>query len=85
MIPFGRSLGGAVSVALAHRHPTLVHAVVLENTFSSVGAMVDVLMPYICALKGLVLRIKWDSDNKIGQLEQPILFVSGEQYIKHHQ
>lgn len=39
--------------------------------------MVDVLMPYICTLKSLVLCIKWDSDEKIGQLEQPILFVSG--------
>lgn len=70
-----------MSVALAHRHPTLVHAVVLENTFSSVGAMVDVLMPFISPLKGLVLRIKWDSDAKIGQLEQPILFVSGRSYM----
>ncbi len=77
MIAFGRSLGGAVSVSLAHRFPELVSAVIVENTFLSVGAMVDVLMPYVRLLKGLVLRIKWDSDVKIAQLKQPILFISG--------
>jgi hypothetical protein len=70
-------LGGAVSVSLAHRHPTLISAVVIENTFLSVGAMVDVLMPMISALKVFVLRIKWDSDVKIADLTQPILFISG--------
>eukprot|EP01034_Spumella_vulgaris_P022218 gene22218-28332_t len=72
------NLGGAVSVSLAHRHPKLVSAIVLENTFMSVGAMVDVLMPFISPLKIFVLCIKWDSDVKIAELTQPILFISGD-------
>ncbi len=77
IVLFGRSLGGAVSVSLAHRHPDLVDAIILENTFTSIPAMVDVLMPYVSALKMLILRISWNSKDKIRDLKQPILFISG--------
>lgn len=78
MIAFGRSLGGAVAISLAERFPQQVSAVIVENTFLSVGAMVDVLMPLLAPLKSLVLRIGWHSDLKIRQLRQPIMFISGE-------
>ena len=77
LIAFGRSLGGAVAVSLAQRHPSSVSALVLENTFLSIPAMVDQLMPLIAPLKDLVLRIQWCSDQKIVELRQPILFISG--------
>ena len=75
---FGRSLGGAVCVSLAKRYPDLVDAVILENTFLSVSAMVDRLMPYVAVFKSLILRIKWNSDELIGDLKQPIMFISGD-------
>lgn len=78
LVVFGRSLGGAVSVWLAEKYPGKVSAVVLENTFLSVSAMVDVLMPLVAPLKSLVLRIKWESDKSIRNVKQPILFISGE-------
>jgi pimeloyl-ACP methyl ester carboxylesterase len=78
LVAFGRSLGGAVSIELAHRFPTKIKAVVVENTFLSIAAMVDRLMPYVSALKFLILRIGWNSDAKIQNLEQPIFFISGE-------
>lgn len=77
IVVFGRSLGGAVSVYLAEKFPNKVAAVVVENTFLSIGAMVDILMPFLSPLKPLVLKIKWDSDNKIQHVKQPILFISG--------
>lgn len=77
MVVFGRSLGGAVSFSLAHRHPNLVAGVIVENTFLSVSAMVDKLMPFLTPIKWLVLNIKWDSDVKIKTLKQPIMFISG--------
>jgi len=77
IIVFGRSLGGAVSVSLACRHPAKVSAVILENTFLSIAAMVDVLMPFVSSVKNLVLRIGWNNDVRIQQLAQPILFISG--------
>eukprot|EP01036_Dinobryon_divergens_P037170 gene37170-48571_t len=65
LVAFGRSLGGAVSIELAHRFPHLIGAVVVENTFTSVGDMVDVLMPPVAIVKGLVLRIGWNSKDRI--------------------
>ena len=78
MIAFGRSLGGAVSVALAARHPDIVKGIILENTFLSIGAMVDILMPFLTVIKPFVLNIKWDSDAKMPDLIQPVLFISGD-------
>jgi abhydrolase domain-containing protein 13 len=78
MVAFGRSLGGAVSIALAERYPQKVKAVIIENSFLSVAKMVDILMPVIARLKWLVLRIKWDSNVKIQDLKQPIMFISGD-------
>lgn len=71
-------IGGAVAISLAQKYPTLVHAIIIENTFLSISSMVDVLMPFLSVFKSLVLRIKWDSDVKIQQLRQPTLFISGD-------
>jgi pimeloyl-ACP methyl ester carboxylesterase len=77
MVTFGRSLGGAVAISLAHRFPDLVAGVVVENTFLSVGAMVDVLMPFLKHVRRLVVYMNWDSDVKVADLTMPILFISG--------
>jgi pimeloyl-ACP methyl ester carboxylesterase len=71
-------LGGAVAVSLAHRYPDEVFGIIIENTFLSISSMVDKLMPYVSIFKHLILRIKWDSDEKIKDLKQPILFISGD-------
>ena len=78
MILFGRSLGGAVAVSLAHRHPKEVSAIIVENTFLSISAMVDVLIPWVAFAKDLVLRIGWDSESKIQDLECAMMFISGD-------
>lgn len=82
LILFGRSLGGAVAISLAHRSPHgTVSGVILENTFLSVSHMADVLIPflkYIPLIKRLVLRINWDSYIKIPELTCPIMFISGD-------
>jgi alpha-beta hydrolase superfamily lysophospholipase len=77
MVLFGRSLGGAVAISLAHRLPALVSAVVVENTFLSVGDMVDVLMPFLKHIRRFVLRMNWDSHVKIAELKVPIMFIAG--------
>jgi len=78
LICFGRSLGGAVSVAIAAQYPDLVKGLILENTFLSISKMVDRLLPYVSILKPLVLRINWNSEKSIENLTQPILFIAGE-------
>ncbi|CAI5714460.1 unnamed protein product [Hyaloperonospora brassicae] len=79
LVVFGRSLGGAVSVYLAEREPTRVAAVILENTFLSISAMVDALMPFLTYVKFLVLRMDWNSELAIQKVQQPILFIAGMQ------
>lgn len=77
VIVFGRSLGGAVSFYLAEKYPDLVHGIIVENTFLSISAMVDILMPFLKPLKNLLLTINWKSEEIIANLKQPIYFISG--------
>ena len=78
IIPFGRSLGGAVAFWLAYHHPDDVAGVIVENTFSSVPAMVDVLMPWAKNIKHFILRLSWDSLVLMPLIKQPVLFISGD-------
>ena len=52
-------------------------AIVLENTFLSIPAMVDVLLPLVKYFKSLILRIGWRNDERIKKVTQPLLFISG--------
>ena len=52
--------------------------VIVENTFTSISAMVDHLMPFIAPLKFLVLRIGWNSATVVPNLNVPILFIMGD-------
>eukprot|EP00752_Nemacystus_decipiens_P016196 g14483.t1 len=77
IVLFGRSLGGAVALAGADRYPQLVRAVIVENTFLSVSHMVDKLLPLLTSIKWLVLRLKWDNEEKAKRLTRPVLYISG--------
>jgi abhydrolase domain-containing protein 13 len=79
---FGRSLGGAVAFHLAQvcqRQQIPIAGIIVENTFLSISAMVDALMPKIIVLlKPLVLRMKWDSESIVPTLKNtPVLYLSG--------
>lgn len=80
VVPFGRSLGGAVAIELTASFPDKIAGIVAENTFLSIGRMVDVVMPFISfwPLKALLLRINWDSERRIVGLTQPMLFIAGD-------
>ncbi|KAJ0407275.1 hypothetical protein P43SY_008050 [Pythium insidiosum] len=80
LVVFGRSLGGAVALHLAHKAGDQIAGVILENTFLSISSMVDALMPPpLACFKSLVLRINWDSETLIQSISTPMLFVAGEQ------
>jgi pimeloyl-ACP methyl ester carboxylesterase len=74
---FGRSLGGAVALALAVSRPQLVRALIVENTFLSISDMVDTIFPFFRYLKWLVLRIRWANDELAPQVTCPVLLISG--------
>ncbi|KAK2975955.1 hypothetical protein RJ640_012986, partial [Escallonia rubra] len=90
VVVFGRSLGGAVGALLTKNNPDKVAALILENTFTSILDMAGVLLPFLkwfigrTASKGprvlnFLVRSPWSTIEVIGQVQQPILFLSGLQ------
>eukprot|EP01066_Platyproteum_vivax_P007463 Platyproteum_vivax@DN2925_c0_g1_i1.p1 len=77
---FGRSLGGAIAVWLAHREPVWVRGVVLENTFTSIADMVDVVFPFLMPFRPLInflRRLEMDSLKHVQEVQAPMLLLSG--------
>jgi pimeloyl-ACP methyl ester carboxylesterase len=72
----GRSLGGAVAVNLATQelYSSRIQGVVLENTFTSIGDMIDAVLPFLRYFKFLQ-RNFWPSIDRVGRLKCPTLFV----------
>ncbi|KAI9191598.1 hypothetical protein LWI28_010656 [Acer negundo] len=90
IIVFGRSLGGAVGSVLTKNNPDKVAALILENTFTSILDMAGVLLPFLkwfiggSSSKGpkilnFVVRSPWSTIDVVGEIKQPILFLSGLQ------
>lgn len=75
---FGRSLGCAVAVELATRHP--VKAVILESPFTSIDAMAHRMRGGLTALipTSWVVRSKFDSLSKIGNIHSPLMLLHGD-------
>jgi len=73
----GSSLGGAVAVQLAMKQGENVAGVILENTFTSIGDMVDQLMPMVATFKSLIQRIFYPTIDRIPKVTSPILFIRG--------
>ena len=74
---YGQGLGGAVAIQLCMDPSIGVRGVMLENTFLSIGAMVDHWMPAVSPFKQFVLQVHFPSDKRIGEVTIPIMFISG--------
>ena len=72
---YGHSLGGAIGIELALRHPEAA-ALVAESTFTSIRAMVD-QTPYGFLPVGVVLTQRFESIAKVPRLKVPVMFVHG--------
>ena len=70
----GESLGSAVAVVMAIRHGCA--ALVLESPFLSVPEMARVSFPFLPL--GPLLRTRYDTLSKIGNVRAPLLIVHGE-------
>jgi fermentation-respiration switch protein FrsA (DUF1100 family) len=75
---FGRSLGGAVAIYTVDKLKPNIRGLILENTFSSMGDMVDHLFPLFKYIKGLLLKNKWPSKDRIKNIALPMLFLLSE-------
>ena len=75
---YGESLGGAVAVDFVYRNQDAIRGLILENTFTALIDMIDLVHPYLRLFKVLVTRNKWITRDKIPHLKVPVLFLSGQ-------
>ncbi len=71
---FGQSLGTAVAVELAYRHPPA--GLILEAPFTSVRDMAKRHYPWLPVRS--LLRTRFDSLSKIADVSAPVLIIHGE-------
>ena len=71
IIIFGRSLGGAVAIWLAHKYRS--SALIVESSFTSIIDMGRHNYPYLPI--SLLAKIKYPSDERISRIEVPKLFI----------
>lgn len=76
---FGRSLGGAVALSLIPKYQQDIRGIIIENTFTNISDMIDVLMPYLKFVKWLS-RNQWRNDEMVTKMkvDKPILFLAGQ-------
>ncbi|RKP05040.1 Alpha/Beta hydrolase protein, partial [Thamnocephalis sphaerospora] len=78
IVMFGQSIGGAVAIDLAARNEDQIHAIMLENTFLNLPAIIPHVMPFLASVTFLCHQ-HWPSDELIGKLRRmPILFLASE-------
>lgn len=73
---FGHSLGGAIAIDLAYKHPE-ISGLIIESSFTNVREMIDYKKKYWMFPINLILTQKFDSLAKIPTLKMPILFTHG--------
>lgn len=78
IIIFGRSLGGAVALALCNKRREKVAGLIIENTFLNISSMVDAVFPFLHFVKDYILTIDWPSHRYVANITSPIMFLAGE-------
>ena len=74
LVYFGRSLGAAIAVEMARRHPPA--GLILETPFTSIKDMARVALPFLPV--GSLLRTKYDSLSKMQEIRVPLLVLHGD-------
>lgn len=73
----GRSLGGAVVSYVITHSDYPVAGIILENTFTSIADLIDIMFPKLAFMKGFIQKNFWPSIDRVGQISKPILFIMG--------
>ncbi|MEG4014470.1 MULTISPECIES: alpha/beta hydrolase [unclassified Microcoleus] len=74
---YGHSLGGAIAIDLAVRHPE-VAGLIVEGSFTSVREMVDFRQRLFWMFPiDFLLTQRFDSLSKVDRLQMPVLFIHG--------
>jgi uncharacterized protein len=80
-IIYGHSLGGAIAIYLAQKHPEAAGAIV-HNTFTSISELASRSWQYKIFPIDLLLTQKFNSLDRVKTLTIPILYVHGTADIK---
>lgn len=74
---YGHSLGGAIAIEMAKRHPEIA-GLVVEGSFTSMRSMVSHLYRQFGIFPvNLLLHQRFDSLHKVQSLQMPVLFIHG--------
>ncbi len=77
IVIYGHSLGGAIAIELASRHPNAAGAII-ECSFTSMRDMVDYQYPFFNIFPiDWILTNHFDSIAKVKSLKMPVLFTHG--------
>ncbi|WP_019498910.1 alpha/beta hydrolase [Pseudanabaena sp. PCC 6802] len=76
IIIYGHSLGGAIAIELASKHPEAA-GLIVEASFTSIKQMVDRDPKFSIFPVDLLLHQKFDSISKVGSLKLPVLYIHG--------
>ncbi len=73
---YGHSLGGAIAIELARKHPE-AGGLVVESSFTSIYDMAVKDWQYALLPVNLLLNQRFESIDKVAQLNLPVLFIHG--------
>jgi pimeloyl-ACP methyl ester carboxylesterase len=71
---YGHSMGGAVGIDLALRHPEAA-GLIVESAFASMRVMAEAEYPWLPV--DVLLNQRFDALGKVGKLKLPVLFIHG--------
>lgn len=80
IIPYGRSLGGAVAIYIASHYGDQISGLVLENTFLHIHKLIPYIFPFLAPFAWLCTE-KWNSEEDVKMIRPdiPCLFLSGSE------
>jgi fermentation-respiration switch protein FrsA (DUF1100 family) len=76
LLIYGHSLGGAIAIELALRHPEAA-GLVVESSFTSISDMARLEARYALLPVNLFLNQRFDSIAKVAHLRLPVLYIHG--------
>jgi uncharacterized protein len=73
---YGHSLGGAIAINLAVKHPDAA-GLIVESTFTSIREVIDYNNKFWMFPVDLLLTQRFESIKKVPNLKMPVLFIHG--------